>query len=297
MLYIIYKIVIDDYIYIGSTQNYTRRKSQHKRDCNNNKDILLYRKINELGNWNNCLMSPLETYECETTIEAHIREEFYRQRYEANLNSIRCHVSENDNYEHLKAYQLKLKEIKEIHYKNIVANIKEQGEAIQTVPLYDEVINSNTKMEDHIQIINLMKTTTYIDEEITKLADNNYNSPLYKIRLLMQFERNMKISRLEIDQSKAEFCIIPDDIFTLIKKHFRFTKAKPTNIILLFQLYINMVKNIGGKDIIITTQHEHKKVKTRIYKLNAELIKQHLILDSFENPLFQNYDESFKQWL
>jgi predicted GIY-YIG superfamily endonuclease len=38
MKYIIYKIQIKDYIYIGSTQNFTVRKNKHKKNCNNEKE-------------------------------------------------------------------------------------------------------------------------------------------------------------------------------------------------------------------------------------------------------------------
>ncbi len=55
MKYIIYQITIADFVYIKSTKNYTRRKSQHKFDCNNKKQYLLYNKINELGGWSNAL--------------------------------------------------------------------------------------------------------------------------------------------------------------------------------------------------------------------------------------------------
>ena len=106
MKYIIYKITIQDYIYIGSTKNYTRRKCRHKYDCNCNKDILLYNKINELGGWKNSVMTPIEEYECENNIQAHIREEQLRKEYNANLNMVRCHTTTEDVHEDGKAYYI-----------------------------------------------------------------------------------------------------------------------------------------------------------------------------------------------
>jgi hypothetical protein len=104
MKYIIYKITIADYVYIGSTKNYTRRKSQHKFDCNNKVDRLLYNTINELGGWSNCIISPIEQYEADTNIQARIREEHFRQEFIANLNMVRCFRTDEQKHEQAKEY-------------------------------------------------------------------------------------------------------------------------------------------------------------------------------------------------
>ena len=96
MKYIIYKITIQDYIYVGSTKNFTHRKSSHKSDCNRQKDYLVYNKINELGGWDSCEMIPIEEYECENNIQAHIREEHFRKEHNANLNSKQCYMTETE---------------------------------------------------------------------------------------------------------------------------------------------------------------------------------------------------------
>ncbi len=100
MKYIIYKIQIKDYIYIGSTQNFTIRKSQHKTCCNNGNDTLVYRTIREHGGWDCCSMVPVKEIEVESKTQARIAEEAVRVEYNAQMNINRAYVSEEDKKEH-----------------------------------------------------------------------------------------------------------------------------------------------------------------------------------------------------
>ncbi len=133
MKYIIYKITIQDYIYVGSTKNFTRRKCEHKRYCNIKKDVLIYNKINELGGWDNCSMIPIEEGEFENNIQAHIREEVFRKEYHASLNTVRCHATCDDYKERRTQYnevnkdkiRIQKKIYKELHKDEIKENNKE----------------------------------------------------------------------------------------------------------------------------------------------------------------------------
>ena len=90
--YIIYKIYCDDcdFIYVGSTKNFTRRKQQHKINCNqtDKSNMKLYKNINEYGGWNNWKMICIE--ECNETIisrrQAEQKEEEWRVKLNAQLN-------------------------------------------------------------------------------------------------------------------------------------------------------------------------------------------------------------------
>jgi hypothetical protein len=98
--YIIYKIKsLDqsiDYCYIGSTQNFTKRKSLHKCCCNNiNKKTKLYNTIRENGGWGKFEMTPIEEYVCDTSLQAHIREQYYINLIEGNLLNSYNAVSKN----------------------------------------------------------------------------------------------------------------------------------------------------------------------------------------------------------
>jgi flagellar biosynthesis GTPase FlhF len=115
MKYIIYKIQINDYIYIGSTKNFAIRKSRHKSNCNTGKDYLVYRTIRENGGWECCTMVPVREVEVETVIQAHIIEEEERVKYNAQMNAIRAYMTEDEkkavNYERLVRWREENKEM------------------------------------------------------------------------------------------------------------------------------------------------------------------------------------------
>lgn len=114
MSYVIYKICCDDfpeYVYVGSTLNFTRRKSQHKGCCNNENDrrnnYKLYQTIIENGGWDAWRVVVIEELGEVTKLQAHIREEEIRVELGGNLNIIRAYISEEQNKATIKARYLK----------------------------------------------------------------------------------------------------------------------------------------------------------------------------------------------
>jgi group I intron endonuclease len=79
------------YSYVGSTQNFSKRKSRHKQNCNDGSrkdhNIHLYKFIREYCGWDNFEMVPLEEYECDTILQSRIREQFWIDRIKSMLNS------------------------------------------------------------------------------------------------------------------------------------------------------------------------------------------------------------------
>ena len=100
MKYIIYKIQIKDYIYIGSTKNFTMRKARHKQYCNSGKDFLVYRTIRENGGWDCCTMVPIKEIEVESKRHAEMAEEQVRVEYNAQMNTKRAYVTEEQKKEY-----------------------------------------------------------------------------------------------------------------------------------------------------------------------------------------------------
>lgn len=103
MKYIIYRISVGDYIYIGSTVDFKQRTKAHKCACET-KQVKVYQMIRQAGGWNKCDMVPIEEFECETILESRIREEYWRREYNANMNSVRAHVTEEERMEEKKEY-------------------------------------------------------------------------------------------------------------------------------------------------------------------------------------------------
>jgi hypothetical protein len=91
---IIYKIVCNNLeitdIYVGSTTNFTRRKSKHKNNCNMPKskdyNFKIYQTIRDTEGWENWEMIQIEEYPCANGNEARARERYWYEQLNANLN-------------------------------------------------------------------------------------------------------------------------------------------------------------------------------------------------------------------
>ena len=154
---VIYKIVCDDltvkYCYVGSTTDFTKRKSGHKTCCTNEKvrsyNLKVYKTIRENGGWDNWSMVLIEKYPCENKQQAEQRERFWYEQLNADMNTYRPHITEQElkelqneaykkyrenNQEKLKEYlkkyneanQEKLKERKKEYNKKNKDKIKEK---------------------------------------------------------------------------------------------------------------------------------------------------------------------------
>ena len=113
MIYIMYRITIGDYTYIGSSKDFKQRKIEHKSRCNKEDNrlynIKLYEYIRANGGWDKCEIIPIEEYECETSTQAHIREEYWRREYNANMNTIRAYRTEAEKIEQIVQVEQKRK--------------------------------------------------------------------------------------------------------------------------------------------------------------------------------------------
>jgi hypothetical protein len=92
----IYKIISkdesDNNIYIGSTNNFERRKEQHEKAVDNKNNIqywsLLYRYIRNNGGWDNFIMEKIIECNVSDRISGLILETEYIINYKATLNTI-----------------------------------------------------------------------------------------------------------------------------------------------------------------------------------------------------------------
>ena len=95
---IIYKIMCKDskidFFYIGSTINFRSRKCQHKNESKNS-NLKIYTIIRENGGWENWEMNPIEIFSCKQKIELRIREQFWIDRLNPDLNDKEAYIIKN----------------------------------------------------------------------------------------------------------------------------------------------------------------------------------------------------------
>ena len=104
---IIYKIKCNDEsvldFYVGHTTNYSKRKCSHKDKCENSK-VKLYEMIRANGGWKNWSMVEVEVYPCNSSTEARIREEYWRETLQATMNAKRAYLSDEAQVEYYTQY-------------------------------------------------------------------------------------------------------------------------------------------------------------------------------------------------
>mgnify|MGYP003678680156 FL=1 len=126
MSYYIYKICCDDcpeFNYIGSTKAFRQRKQEHKQCCNNENskknNLKLYTIIRANGGWDNWRMVIIEECGEISFTQARIKEEENRVKLNANLNSRRCHLTEEQKQEYREEWNEQNKDkIKEYYEEN-----------------------------------------------------------------------------------------------------------------------------------------------------------------------------------
>ena len=96
---VIYKIQHQEdetLVYVGSTCNFTRRKCEHKRCCNNENykyfNLKLYQMIRENGGWEAFKMTQIKEFPCKNKREAESEEEKIMLQLKSTLNTHRALV-------------------------------------------------------------------------------------------------------------------------------------------------------------------------------------------------------------
>lgn len=89
-IYKIYLIKDPSICYVGSTVNFSRRKSQHKKNCTNRcskkYNCPLYQFIRSMNGWNEFNMEIIEIYPCNTKQDGLEREKELIRVHDAKIN-------------------------------------------------------------------------------------------------------------------------------------------------------------------------------------------------------------------
>ena len=172
--FIIYEIFNEslNFRYIGSTGNFSSRKATHKTNCKKQLKLKLYETINENGGWDLFIMRPIEEFVCESKLEARMRERYWCEMYNPNLNMRKSYVSGeekesyyDENKDRFKQYYEDNKErIKQYYQENREKRLKYQKEYIKA-----KLPSVKTKLRKGIYIPpeDLTEGSVALTEEIT----------------------------------------------------------------------------------------------------------------------------------
>ena len=117
-------------LYVGHTTNFTKRKNGHKTNCINpnraGHHYYVYQFIRENGGWENWDMILLETYNCESNIQACKREREWFEILQPSLNKwLPCVSSEEKSITQRSNYKLwydKNKDYFKLYHQNKKSN-------------------------------------------------------------------------------------------------------------------------------------------------------------------------------
>jgi hypothetical protein len=135
---IIYKIVCKNEdvkdVYVGSTTRFNKRRTEHKKRCNNNiykeYNHKIYQIIRANGGWDNFEMVEIIKQPCNDRAHAHALERYYCELLNSNMNTVlpgrdkeKKKIYQNEYYvknkEKLKLYQHEYKQKKKEHKKEL----------------------------------------------------------------------------------------------------------------------------------------------------------------------------------
>lgn len=108
--------------YVGSTKNLHKRLLKHFSLYKNGDKSKVYRMIDDsINGWDDIEVYEVETLTCDTET-AHIREEYYRDILNANMNKNRCHLTLEQRAEKGREYYWNnrdhVSKVKKDYYKN-----------------------------------------------------------------------------------------------------------------------------------------------------------------------------------
>ena len=113
-------------VYIGHTTNYTKRKYQHKSNCNNPNtpmhNFRVYQFIRDNGNWDNWSMIVLEECNCSNKFEAESIERHWIENLNASLN---CVIPTRTEKEYRECHKERYKECHKLYQIENSEKIKE----------------------------------------------------------------------------------------------------------------------------------------------------------------------------
>lgn len=122
-------------VYVGSTFEFTKRKSQHKTNCNNEKEraynFKIYQTIRANGGWDNYNMNVIDRKVVIDKLEARQHEQTLIEKHKASLNSRRAYTDKKqyDKEKSQKYYENNRDAVNEYqreYYENNRDTVKEQ---------------------------------------------------------------------------------------------------------------------------------------------------------------------------
>jgi len=225
-IFIMYKIVPKNkelnYCYVGHTVNFNERKRAHVLNTSNINDkrhyhLKHYEAIRQNGGWDEWEMIELEKFIGKTKLEARIREQQLIEQYEANLNSLKAYITEDErkatkntitekyrenNKELLKEQTKKYKE----EHKDIIAEQMKIYRAENKEKIYEKTKEYREKNKEKYQEWkkNWTENNKEILKEKRKLKNQELKAEKLKQKALLEQTPEWQEKQKQIEKEKRD---------------------------------------------------------------------------------------------
>jgi len=150
------------------------------------------------------------------------------------------------------------------------------GQRAEVLEEFEDVLSSIESINEHFNSLLLLS-----NDEVVR-ANNTQEAS--RVQILRSIETADDIKPLDVAFEKTGSLDMSDEMFNIFKNIFRTTKKKPTTFQELGTLNVYIIKHITCYDIITSHRcHTGERRNLYDYKLNTELIKMHLALNSYKD--------------
>ncbi len=157
-----------------------------------------------------------------------------------------------------------------------------------------DIIVDKYKVQNHDNIIRLLKSEEYIVAKLANLAMNgmdakNMTNPYHKVKLVKVMETKYGIDfAKEVGANSGE---MEDDLYNLIKHTFNLRKVKPTTIDGINTLYASMIRSITKDKTLVRANKKGINMSKDAFARHIELNAiKHKNQYGFSNSTIEVFD-------
>jgi len=162
---------------------------------------------------------------------------------------------------------------------------------------YKEILIDKFKRDDYFNLIKLLRPENkiiYKTKEASKNTTNykNIYTSYYKVGLIWQLEKEMKINRFEFDKLPDDKPFkISDELIKKINVSFK-SEQYPTTYNEFIEYYVNKINHITGNIKIISTSRKQIKGKrNQIYNIDKDILNKYVELYKLTDERRENLIE------
>jgi hypothetical protein len=172
----------------------------------------------------------------------------------------------------------------------------------ESLQKYKSILQNVKEYDGYGKIMRYLRSDDYIDEKLETLMKGGFDiatciNPYLKVKALRiieeKFDTNISSGAINGEDGPIE---LDECIFKLARATFK--QKKPTSKHALLKFFVAAIKHHVSPDIVETSRVRHGDNRSKYnYRLNTELVLQHLVLNSLKNCKLVNVKTQYKPFI